>query len=410
MSLRDILSGSGFYFSVIFCLLFLLFFPVDYYFIPNLGAFFEPVLLPVIDWFGHSVLGIEDDFTAQLLSDSTGLFIFILLISILAAIVAPFLAINLEVTKKIKLWFYTLLAYYIALTLIKYGADKIFKCQFYFPEPNTLYTPVGKLTPDILYWSFMGSSYSYTVFSGIIEIIPALLLLFKRTRLLGALIAFMVLLNVVMINFGFDITVKLYSLILLAFAGLIIIPELPKLYNFFIRKKTEEIQESTPIFKSKKEILTYTIVKVLVVGLILVESFGIYFKTGNLNDDNYPRPYLHGAYDVLSYSENDTIIAADLNNTKRFRRVFFHRRHYFIVQTMDDHFVDFKYQLEQGVNKLIIKSSTDEIFEFDYDLHLNQLTLVGEFYGKNIMVICKKINLNELPLKAEKFHWSIDDF
>ena len=42
----------------------------------------------------------------------------------------------------------------------------------------------------------MGTSRIYNIFMGIIEIIPAVLLLHKRTRFLGGLIAFVVLTNV----------------------------------------------------------------------------------------------------------------------------------------------------------------------------------------------------------------------
>ena len=34
------------------------------------------------------------------------------------------------------------------------------------------------------------------------------------------------------------------------------------------------------------------------IGLILFESLGGYFEMSNFNDENYPRPYLNGAYTV----------------------------------------------------------------------------------------------------------------
>ena len=112
-------------------------------------------------------------------------------------------------------WTHVLVSNMLAFFLLRYGFDKLFKHQFYLPEPNTLYTPVGLLSKDILFWTSMGTSHSYNVFMGLIEIIPAFLLFFKRTRMLGGLISFAVLLNVLMINIGFDITVKILSSFLL---------------------------------------------------------------------------------------------------------------------------------------------------------------------------------------------------
>jgi hypothetical protein len=103
------------------------------------------------------------------------------------------------------------LTFYLSVIMLKYGFDKIFKAQFYLPEPNTLFTPLGLLDKDIAYWSTMGASRVYNVFMGLAEVIPAILLFFSRTRIFGLFILLGVLTNVVFVNFGFDISVKLYS-------------------------------------------------------------------------------------------------------------------------------------------------------------------------------------------------------
>lgn len=76
---------------------------------------------------------------------------------------------------------------YLALILFKYGFDKVFKAQFYLPEPNILFTRFGDLDKDILFWSTMGTSYSYSIILGFIEIGVALLLLISRTKKIGAI-------------------------------------------------------------------------------------------------------------------------------------------------------------------------------------------------------------------------------
>jgi hypothetical protein len=78
-------------------------------------------------------------------------------------------------------------------------------------------------------WSFMSASIPYIVFAGLCEITPAVLLLFRRTTILGTLTAFGVLLNVVMLNVCYDVPVKLYSTNLLLMAIFLATPDVRRL-------------------------------------------------------------------------------------------------------------------------------------------------------------------------------------
>lgn len=417
MKLRNYLSSGSFYFAFIFCIFYLLFFPVPYYFFPNIGEWFTPILNPFIGWLGTTVMGIEEPFTRELWSDSTGHYLFTFLLIIFSILVSATIVL---ISKKLpnptlKKWFYTFLSYYLALTLLKYGADKIFKHQFYLPEPNTLYTPLGQMTPDMLFWSTMGSSYSYTVFSGIIEIIPALLLLFRKTRLLGAIVTFGVMLNVVMLNFGFDITVKLYSLFLLFISIVLLAPHFSSLFQFFIRGERSAIVVQSYKPDSKSSLLRYTILKTLVIGLLFYESTGFYFATENLNDDKSPRPELYGAYEVYLFTDQGKIIPASMSYPGRFKRVFFHRRDFFIVQTMDDQFVDYNVLVDKNDHSITLFNSGlpahhDLTSTLTYSVNEDKLVIYGYFFDSYITLFSKKLDLEKLPLLREEMHWTIDDF
>jgi hypothetical protein len=416
MQPRNYFKSVSFYFILLFCLFYILFFPVPYYLLPNIGSWFTPILNPFIGWLGN-FFGIQEPFTHELWSDSTGHYLFtgfLILVSFLLALIFVLVS-KKEINPNLKKWFYTFLSYYLALTLLKYGADKIFKHQFYLPEPNTLYTPLGQLTPDMLFWSTMGSSYSYTVFSGIIEIIPALLLLFRKTRLLGALMSFAVLLNVVMLNFGFDITVKIYSLFLFCLTIILISPHLVALLNFFTQGKQTTLDLSGYQPNTKKQLLYYTTAKTIILGLLLYESTGFYFATGNLNDDLSPKPELYGAYEVYLFTDNGKIIPASMSYPGRFRRFFFHRRDYFIVQTMDDKFIDYNVLVNKNNHTLTLYNSGwpahhNLTSELTYRLEENSLVIYGYFFDSYITLFANKLDLEKLPLRSKKMHWTIDSF
>jgi len=107
---------------------------------------------------------------------------------------------------------------FLAVIMILYGTVKVVPTQFGTLQPSTLVTRVGELTPMSLLWSFMAASPAYTAFSGVVELMGGLLLVFRRTTLLGALVSAGALAQVVMLNYCYDVPVKLFSSHLLTMA------------------------------------------------------------------------------------------------------------------------------------------------------------------------------------------------
>src|ERR1700758_3331546 len=97
-----------------------------------------------------------------------------------------------RVYNAMRLWIRYSLAYMVMI----YAIDKIFRLQFPFPSLLRLIEPYGDSSPMALMWTFVGYSGLYTVFSGLAEASGAVLLFFRRTSPLGALILTGVMLNV----------------------------------------------------------------------------------------------------------------------------------------------------------------------------------------------------------------------
>ncbi|MGB0931807.1 MAG: hypothetical protein ACPGVB_13580 [Chitinophagales bacterium] len=404
------------YFIVYFVLLFILSLPSPNTFLPNTGVYLQPFFEVLSKWFGDNVLQIKQPYTHQLISDSTGLYIhtfLLLLISAMLSLLWSILDKKQNHYPKFQYWFRVFISYYLAFQLFKYGFNKVFKLQFYLPEPNILYSNVGSLGRDILYWSVMGVSYSYTVFAGILELIPAFLLLFRRTRLLGALIAFAVLVNVVMINVSFDISVKILSSFLLLLSVLIILPDAPNLYRFFIlQKQGITSKQYIPTCANKKRLLVYSVGKTLVIGLLLLDVFLPYFKTQNFNDDLVARPFLHGAYQVEIFAVNQDTIPPLLTKTNRWKRFFIHRDSYFIAEDMREEMWDFLLQLNTYSQKMTLKETSGQelIFQYNYNPSDSLLILNGILQNDTIHIEARQINWQELPLLQKQTNWTIDDY
>jgi hypothetical protein len=94
--------------------------------------------------------------------------------------------------------------YFVAYQASVYGFAKILKTQFghVYMRDNT---PVGKLSGFDLTWNYFGHSYTFAVILGLLQISGAVMLLFRRTTLLGICILLPVMLNVVLINVFYEI-------------------------------------------------------------------------------------------------------------------------------------------------------------------------------------------------------------
>lgn len=270
---------------------------------------------------------------AALFSDSPGLWLWaglLLLITALAAALWAWLA-RRRPAAEVRLWYglHTGAAWFVALHLLEYGFDKVFKAQFYLPEPNTLYTPLGQLSPDLAYWSVMGASHSYSVFAGLLEVAPGLLLLWGRTRALGAVLAGAVLLHVLALNVGFDISVKLWSGFLLGLALLVAAPGLVTVYAGLVQERWQPVRVPRPAGWGGRGVGA---LRGLLLAVLLLETAGPYLQTGSFNDDAVPRPLLHGAYALRAVAPT---------TRSGLRRLFIHRRGYLLVEDTARRFRDY---------------------------------------------------------------------
>lgn len=398
---------------IIFVCLFIFLLPFPNQILPDTGIYCRPFIEPIIKWIGDVILNIPPPYTHELISDSTGMYILILFcfcLGVLGAFLSTLLSRFSSAKQQFPSWFLLLVNYYLALQLFRYGFNKIFKYQFPLPESNILYTHLGNLSPDLLFWSAVGSSYSYTVFSGIVEIIPATLLLFRRTRLLGALISLGVLAHVLWMNIGFNISVKVLSFFLLMLALILITPHALALYAFFIQKKAVQLSNIPAISAFSKHKWCYYVTKSLLVFIILLETNSIYLESRHFNDDLKPRPFLHGAYQVKHFVINQDTIPPLTSHTNRLKRLFVHRGGYFITQNMVNQMYDYKIIHHIPHHQLQIQSHQQDIFRFNYKYTPADsiLVLKGNVYADSLQITAQQLNLQQLPLLQSPFHWTID--
>jgi hypothetical protein len=403
--------GNHFFQTAITFFLFLciLFIPFPFHWIH-----FQPFITGVI--FGKLIGIIAASFFGIYLknigvySDSTSMYVLALLLFILSVIIS-FLLMNFSRWQKyrVKVFssFYLLFCYYLIVILLKYGLDKIFKSQFYLPEPNILYTQLGQVDKDLLYWTSMGTSRLYNIFTGLVEVFAALLLIFKKTRVAGLLLASASLTQVVAVNFSFDISVKLYSLFLLCLSMYLLAPYSRRLYySLFTQKEIPGMLHGEGIALTRN-LFVPVFIKSFIALFIFFESLYPYIRSGNFNDDNAKRPYLHGAYEVKQVIAANTILTEDNYPVKRF---FIHRSGYIIFQNQKDEMQDFSLSYDTVAHFLVVKDYQlrQAILKYEYKAADSILALQYFNNGREYQLFGKAQDWRKLPVLQKSFHWTVD--
>ncbi|MBF9224334.1 hypothetical protein [Hymenobacter ruricola] len=359
--------------------------PFRYQVLPNVGQWLRPMLEAGL---ATAAGGWLPEHSAALFSDSPGLWLYAVLLAVGTAVAAALWArlARRSPATEARLWYllHTGAAWFLALHLLEYGFDKVFKHQFYLPEPNTLYTPLGQLSPDLAYWSVMGASRFYSVFAGAAEVAAGLLLLWGRTRLLGGLGALAVLANVVALNFGFDINVKLWSGFLLGLAGLV---AAPGAYTAYFALVPREWRPAGPQRPAAWQGRWMGAARGLLLGVLLLETAGRFVLDGRFNDDTAARPALHGAYAMVPLA--GTAAGAPT-------RVFVHRRGYFITQMADGRLQD--YALRYAPGQLLLGGAGGPSGILRYTADGTGLHLTGRLGPDSVRWLARPLPWRQLPL------------
>lgn len=143
----------------------------------------------------------------------------------------------------------SLLRYSLAFMMLGYGLAKLSLTTNQFPELDEwrLVRTWGETSPMGVVWAFMGASRPYTIFAGLGEVLGGVLLIWRGTTLLGALVSIGVMTNVAMINFCYDVPVKILSTHLWLMGVLILVPDAHRLRALLLANRNPA-GDGTPDF------------------------------------------------------------------------------------------------------------------------------------------------------------------
>lgn len=333
-----------------------------------------------------------------------------LIIAVIATLIWSLLDRRRQNYQWLHKWFIVYLRLSLAATMIPYGAAKIFPAQFPTLSLSKLLDTYGNSAPSSLLWTFMGASRSYSIFGGVTELIGGMLLILPQLATLGALISAAVMANVLMLNVGYDVGVKLGCIHLVLIAILIFLPDGLQLVDFFVRHRTARLTPAQPLFR-KVWLNRVSVALQLAFGFVLLvhdlqawHHFGAQIEADRKTE-------LSGIWSVDDFNFDSQTRPPLLTDPVRWQRFIIEARDGAVIQGMTGpmQYVYFHPNARGKGFTLTRYGDPDWVAEFNYDnSDPNLLLLTGRLNGRPASIKLHKEDESKFPLKSNGFHWIQD--
>jgi hypothetical protein len=310
--------------------------------------------------------------------------------------------------KTLDFWNTIYLRYFLALTMLTYGIAKIVPSQFGVVTNYNLNQQLGDMSPMRLLWVFMAYSTKYQFFAGFMESLAGVLLIFRRTTLLGALISIGVMVNVFAMNMCFDVPVKIFSFMLILIGMYLAAPDFQRLLNFFIlQKSTEGTPQYQPAFLDKKgyKIGRIVLKTLLILGFVVPVAMEV---MDGEDTPEAPTSAFYGRYAVAKHVKN----AADVlvNDTLRWENLLItqqNNKDYMIASNdmgFRNRMVIVKNDSAKTITFNTAADSTKYVFHFQQP-DTSSLILSGKVGNDSLHVELLKQKKKDFLLVKRGFHW-----
>jgi hypothetical protein len=306
-------------------------------------------------------------------------------------------------------WLRVAVRYALAYIMLGYAFFKVFPVQFGSGlEFMWLTQPYGDFSPMGVLWKFMAASTGYTFFGGMCEAVGATLLFFRRTTTLGAAVSFGVLLNIVLLNFSYDVPVKLYSSNLLLMAIFLMAPDLRRLLNFLVLNRGNEPADlSAPRFERRWIQISAILFQIFLVGWFFWSTIDQPWKIykQRINDK---RPPLYGLYAVETFSRNGQELPPLITDASRWKKVCIQHPDVLGIRLMDDSAKYYNAQYYAATNAVALwergEKSQTNVLAYSW-IDADQVVLQGELGTNALSIHLHRIDMSKILLVNRGFHW-----
>ena len=369
----------------------------------------------VVPWFGQNVLHISGDFSEAATGSGDRLYDYVLLLIIViiaavACVVWSWLDRQRPNYEVLYQWLRIVVRVSLAITLMAYGCNKIFRSQFYAPSLMRLVEPYGQSTPMDLLWAFMGYSREYSFFGGVGEMLASLCLLVPQLTTLGALIGGAVMTNVLMLNLAYDVPRKILSVNLILMCLFLLAPDLRRLFDFFVLNQQTQLNKPVYAFKDKFLGRGLTILVILIgVGTLIGHSIWSH-HSAELGEIHLPSA-VRGVWTVDELAMDGIVQPPVVADPQRWRRLILDSETWTSIQFMNDSHRVYMSKVDTGKKNIVmwVEHHPDQKDTLTYELpRPDKMILEGTLGGHQVSAKLTRVPLTDpvaFLLTNRGFHW-----
>ena len=306
-------------------------------------------------------------------------------------------------------WLRVYVRFGLAAIMLGYGFAKVIPTQMQRPTLERLVEPWGEFSPMGVLWSFMGFSNVYQIFTGIGEALGSCLILFRRTTTLGALLLCAVLANVALLNYTFDVPVKLYSTNLLLMAIFLVAPDAKRLIDLLVLNRPAQPRVVTPLIRRFGPKVAAAVIVTAFFGYTIYQdiTFGLGYYRQTIGP-NAPKPPVYGIWDVESLTKNGVEQPPLLSDSTRLKRVVFGGSSRATFRLMSDSVERFTMKVDSVKHELALTGRFDQKVARTWAYTKpdpNHLVLTGMLGSDSIVTRLRRLDENRFLLINRGFHW-----
>lgn len=365
----------------------------------------------IVPWVGENLLHLRGDMTEVANGSGDQLYDYILLlcffiVAIIATAVWSWIDRKRTNYDQLYQWLRLFVRITLAVAMISYGANKLFRMQFPEPPLFRFVDYYGNSSPMGLLWTFMGMSRAYSLFAGTAEMLGGLLLIVPRFTTLGALVTFTVMSNVLMLNFCYDVPRKIYSVHLVLMSLFLLLPEMRRLLDFFVLNRKTDPSPTVPLLADKQldrwALLFQLGIGAVALAVCLNTAHGYAVKAATY----LPAP-IRGIWSVDEFVADNAVQPPLLTNPDRWQRVIFDSPDIFYFQSMDSQIGYFSLALDPKSKTFTLSAPADPRWKasFTYeDSGPNRMVLYGNLNGRHLSITLRRTDMAEFLLLNRGFH------
>ncbi|MEC3916286.1 DoxX family protein [Nocardia sp. CDC160] len=365
---------------------------------------------PVLNWVGQHVFGVSAQLRPNGVGDQT--IFWVLLFCVLVVAVAGTAVWSLLDRRRAHYrtlagWYLLVIRLALAGQLLSYGCAKALAAQMPQPSLTRLLTKYGDFTPMAVLWSQVGMSRPYEIALGAAEIAAAILLFVPRTALLGALLALIDTLQILVLNMTFDVPEKILSAHLLLMSAILLAPEARRLTRvLLLNRATGPGAVPYPFHTTRwRHIAALTQV-----------AFGIWIAAAQIHGGLHawhtvgpdrPKPPLYGIWSVSQYIRDGQPVPPLTTDETRWKTVVFDYPNMVTYQRMDDTLITVPADVDAATHRIrLIGDSPNTWSTLTFQQpNPDNAVLTGDLDGHRVTLSLDRIDPNRFPQRNTGFHW-----